>query len=131
MNSHTLRLRPGDDPKAVLDALAKEKGWSAACVICAVGSLTHAALRFADQSEVALLRGHFEIVSLTGTLSPDGSHLHLAISDEKGLTLGGHLKEGSRVYTTVEIVLAILEDWKFSRQIDEETGFKELFVEPQ
>lgn len=129
MLTHALRLQPGDDPKVVLDTLIKERGWSAACVICAVGSLTQAALRFADQSEVEVMRGHFEIVSLTGTLSPDGSHLHLAISDGNGATYGGHLKEGSRVYTTVEVVVAILDDWSFSRKVDEKTGFMELSIE--
>lgn len=131
MRSYSLRLKPCEDPKTVLDALIREKKWSAACVICSVGSLTQATLRFADQSEVTTLRGHFEIVALTGTLSPNGSHLHLAISDERGVTWGGHLKEGSRVYTTVEIVLAILDEWEFSRKADGETGFLELFVEPK
>ena len=131
MRTYAFRLQSGDDPKTELDALVKEKGWSAACVICAVGSLTQAALRFADQSEVKLLRGHYEIVSLTGTLSPDGSHLHLAISDGTGATRGGHLKEGSRVYTTVEFVIAILDEWSFSRKIDSQTTYKELFIEPK
>ena len=107
MRTHVLRLHSGDDPKAALDALVKQSGWTAACVLSAVGSLTEASLRFADQAEVTTLRGHFEFVGLTGTLSPDGSHLHLAVSDSTGVTRGGHLKEGSRVYTTVEIVLAI------------------------
>ena len=129
MRTHAFRLHSGNDPKVVLDALIKEKGWPAACVLSAVGSLTVAALRYADQNDVKVLRGHFEIVSLTGTLSPDGSHLHLAVSDGTGVTLGGHLKEGSRVYTTVEIVLGILDDWKFSRKADAETGFIELFIE--
>lgn len=129
MHTHALRLQPGDDPKVKLDALFKEKGWPAACVLCAVGSLTRVALRFANQAEAQVIEGHFEIVSFTGTLSPDGSHLHLAISDGSGVTQGGHLKEGSRVFTTIEIVLAILDDWKFSRKVDPQTGFEELSIE--
>ena len=129
MRTHALRLHSGDDPKAALDALLRESDWTAACVLSAVGSLTEAALRFAKQNEVTTLRGHFEIVSLTGTLGPDGSHLHLAVSDGSGIMRGGHLKEGSCVYTTVEIVLAILDDWPFSRRVDNVTGHRELFIE--
>lgn len=32
------------------------------------------------------MEGRFEIVSLTGTAGPDGVHLHMAVSDEKGVT---------------------------------------------
>ncbi|WP_411846358.1 PPC domain-containing DNA-binding protein [Roseibacillus persicicus] len=131
MKTYALRLQPEEDPKEVLDALMVAKGWTAACVICAVGSLTHAALRYANQPEAQVLTGPFEIVGLTGTLSPNGSHLHLTISDGSGTTLGGHLKEGSRVYTTVEIVLAILDEWSFSREVDEKTGYLELSIEPR
>lgn len=129
MQTHALRLHPGDDPKAALDALLKKKGWPAACVLSAVGSLTQAALRFANQDYVITLHGHFEVVSLTGTLSPDGSHLHLAISDGGGATRGGHLKEGSVVYTTFEIVLGVLDGWHFSREVDSYTGYTELSIE--
>ncbi|MCB1098637.1 MAG: DNA-binding protein [Verrucomicrobiae bacterium] len=128
MRTHALRLHPGDDPKVVLDALARAEGWSAACVLSAVGSLTRVALRFANQPEATSLTGHFELVSLTGTLSADGSHLHLAISDSTGTTRGGHLEEGSSVFTTAEIVLGILDDWRFSREPDPESGFNELVI---
>lgn len=56
-----------------------------------VGSLTNNTIRFANQSEGSKDDGHFEIVSLIGSVSVNGSHLHISISDSTGKTIGGHL----------------------------------------
>ncbi|MGZ3949956.1 MAG: PPC domain-containing DNA-binding protein, partial [Flavisolibacter sp.] len=70
----------------------------------------------------------FEIVSLTGTVSVNGCHIHISISDETGRTIGGHLLEGNVVYTTAEIVIQESEDLIFSREMDVATGWKELQI---
>ena len=75
------------------------------------------------------MEGHFEIVSLTGTLGPDGMHIHLSVSDEKGVTTGGHLLEGCLVYTTVELVVGDAVGLIFHREIDPRTTFPELSVQ--
>lgn len=125
--AHALRLHPGDDLK---DSLVDwSEGAGAASVLTCVGSLRTASLRFADQPEPTLLEGPFEIVSLVGTLSPDGAHLHLAVADAEGRTVAGHLGSGSIVYTTAEIVLGVLPALRFSRQVDPETTWKELVIE--
>ncbi|MDF1813231.1 MAG: DNA-binding protein [Verrucomicrobiales bacterium] len=129
METHPFRLKPGQDLKAEIDALTLREKWSAACILSAVGSLTQAAIRFADQEEVSILNGHFEILSLSGTLSPGGSHLHISIADGKGKVTGGHLKEGSEIYTTAEVVIGILHDWEFSRQLCEQSNYLELVAE--
>lgn len=126
MQTFALRLRPGDDPKAALDDFARVHQLQAACVLTCVGSLTRAVLRFANQEESVTLEGHFEIVSLTGVFSRDGGHYHIAISDDEGRTYGAHLMDGSAVYTTAEIVLANLENVRFSRTFDPQTGYPEL-----
>lgn len=129
MKIHPVRLKPGGDLKASLDRIVTEQQWAAACIVSAVGSLTDVAVRYAGRDEVELLEGRFEIVSLCGTLScVGGSHLHIGVSDADGRTIGGHLKNGSLVYTTAEIILGILEDWEFSRLPDKETGFLELEI---
>jgi predicted DNA-binding protein with PD1-like motif len=69
-------------------------------------------------------------VSLVGTLSTNGSHLHLAVSDSTGRTIGGHLLDGCRVYTTAEIVLAELPQLDFRRETDATFGYQELVVRP-
>jgi uncharacterized protein len=111
-----------------LDAFAKAKHLQAGFVITCVGSLRKVAIRPANQKEPLLREAKFEIVSLTGTFSPDGSHLHIALSDSTGATLGGHLLEGNEIYTTAEIVLGEADQLQFSREIDPETTFKELKI---
>ena len=70
----------------------------------------------------------YEIVSMTGTISEDGVHIHISVSDELGNTIGGHLKDGCIVNTTAEIVLNIFENIKFKREYDQETGYDELVI---
>ena len=60
--------------------------------------------------------GHFEIVGLTGTLSKNGSHMHISISDSTGKTIGGHLLKGCIVYTTAEIILQSTTELNFKRE---------------
>lgn len=46
-------------------------------------------------------KGHFEIVSLVGTVDPDGQHhLHISISDADGNVFGGHVLSDHIIYTT-------------------------------
>ena len=49
-------------------------------------------------------KGHYEIVSLVGTIDPDGQHhLHISISDSEGATFGGHVYSDHIIYTTGNI----------------------------
>ena len=126
---HLLRLHPGQDPKRSLESFVAEHHLKAAVVVSVAGSLTTAALRYANQDKITLLQGHFEIVSLGGVLGSDsGTHLHMSVSDSHGKTWGGHLAEGGKVYTTIEIAIAEVADLRLSRDLDAETGYKELMV---
>ena len=68
------------------------------------------------------------LLSLAGTLSPDGPHLHIAVSDADGRVTGGHMGPGCIVRTTAEVLVMLLPDFRFSREDDPATGYKELFV---
>lgn len=122
------RLRPGQDLQQEIFAFAKRKGLRAAAIVTCVGSLNSATVRFANQPEGTPLKGPFEIVSLVGAFTQEGGHLHIALSDGKGATIGGHLMPGSAVYTTAEIVLVELQDLAFTREKDTETTYDELVV---
>ncbi len=131
MKTYVLRLSPGDDPKVKLQAFVNENNLKAAVVLSAVGSLTKAVLRYANSDNPTTLTGHFEIVSLSGTLgSTSGSHLHLSVSDNTGKTLGGHLMDGSVIFTTLEISIGAMTDLEFKREVDPVTTYKELKVYP-
>ena len=126
---HPFRLPPNTDLRAGIEAYVNQHGMEAGWILTCVGSLTEYHLRFANQSVGAKGKGHFEIVSLVGTVSVHGCHLHVCLADEKGRTLGGHLLEGCRVYTTAEIVIGESRAHVFRRETDAETGFRELTVD--
>lgn len=131
MQTWVLRLSPGVDPvESLLDA-CKENGWTAAFVVAGVGSLDNARLRFAARPEAAEIAGPLELVSLSGTLSLDGPHLHASVSDSEGNVFGGHLRPGSKVRTTAEILVTVLPDVIFRRRPDPRTGHRELIIEPR
>lgn len=125
---HVLRLHPGQDLKQELISYVNQAGISAGSIISGVGSLQQACLRLANQQEHTAYQGKFEIVSLIGTLSVKGVHLHMSISDKKGATIGGHLVDDNNVYTTVEVVILEMLDLSFDRQIDPETRCRELVL---
>lgn len=125
---YAFRLTPGQDLKTEIEKKVVENGWKAVAVVTCVGSLNKAHLRFANQDHGTEIPGKLEIVSLTGTVSPNGTHLHMSVSDSSGKTRGGHLLKGNPVYTTAEIVLVILKDYEFDRETDSTYGFKELKV---
>ncbi len=102
----------------------------AGCVISAVGSLSLAQLRLAGATQATVIHGELEIVSLSGTLSPDGSHLHIAVAGSSGIVIGGHLCAGSLVRTTAELVIGLLPEWSFCRELDPATGYAELRISP-
>jgi uncharacterized protein len=123
-----LRLQPGADLRRALEGWMGEQQEQAACVISAVGSLSVARARFAGASEATVIQGDLEILSLAGTLSPDGAHLHIAVADSSGAVIGGHLCAGSLVRTTAELVVGLLPEWRFSRELDPATGYAELQI---
>lgn len=129
MRSFTFRLKPGQDLFDSIEEIVKENKIEAGCVLSSVGSLTHATLRLANRSYYNEYDGHFEIVSMTGTVSIHGSHIHVAISDGDGITTGGHLVSGCKIYTTAEIVLAVFDDQVYKRELFEnDSGYEELVV---
>lgn len=122
------RLKPGSDLRKGICTLVADNQLQAAYIGSAVGSLTHARLRLAGSDKFFDAEGPFEIVSATGTVGVDGIHVHIAISDADGKTIGGHLVEGCTIYTTAEIVLSAVEGIRFKRTHDPATGFPELDI---
>ena len=128
---HTFRLKPGQDLFNEIELFVHAHAIQAACVLSSVGSLTHATLRLANRSFYSQFDGHFEIISLNGTVSIHGSHLHISISDCDGLTTGGHLVSGCKIYTTAEIVLAVFPEISYKRELCDLSGYEELVVRPK
>ncbi|NET39490.1 MAG: DNA-binding protein [Cyanothece sp. SIO1E1] len=121
-----LRLSPGADVRRELEAVAKREKISAGVIMGAVGSLAKVCLRFANEKAPMELAGKHEILTLSGTLGEDGVHLHMTVANSQGECKGGHLVEGCQVYTTLELVIALIPEVRFKRVFDRATGYKEL-----
>ena len=129
MVTYTFRLKPGQDLFDEIEQFVAEKKIEAGCVLCSVGSLTHATIRLANLESYSEFEGYFEIVSLTGTVSTHGSHLHVSISANDGKTIGGHLVSGCKIYTTAEVVLAAFPDVIYKRELlANDSGYEELVI---
>jgi predicted DNA-binding protein with PD1-like motif len=121
-----LRLRPGDDLRAALEATGLT-----GFVVAGIGSLVQAQLRFAGETGPTCVEGPLEILTLSGSLTLDGAHLHISVSDASGRVLGGHVCAGCEVRTTAELLIAPLPAGSLSREFDDATGYAELSVKPR
>jgi predicted DNA-binding protein with PD1-like motif len=135
MRAHAFRLTPGADLRAELERLTRELSFGAGCILSCVGSLSRARLRMPGAAGEAETFRSFdepmEIVSLTGTLGPDGPHVHISLSTRGGACIGGHLVAGCIVNTTAELVVGELQGVEFRRLPDAATGYNELSVLPR
>lgn len=132
MKTFPIRLTPGQDLRAALEAAVQSQNCRAAFVLSGIGSLSTAGIRLAGADQLTRLTGCMEILTLSGTVVVDGgkasSHMHMAVSTATGQVLGGHVAPGCIVRTTAEVLLALLPDWQFSREPDFDTGYDELVV---
>ena len=128
MKAIPVRLHPKKDLREGIEEFCRHQKIHSACILTCVGSLSIARLRMAGEADIIEKNGPFEIVSLVGTISKDGGHFHCALSDSKGEVWGGHLANGSLIYTTAELVLGVMTEHQLHREHDPETGYPELVV---
>lgn len=129
MKTLCIRLHRGDDLLGAIQALAEKEHLEAAVVLSAVGCVSTARVRDAGGVNLREIREPCEIVSLNGTVSRARCHLHIALSKEDLSTVGGHLVTGCIVNTTCELVLGVLDGWRFGTQDDPQTGYDEIVFE--
>ncbi|MFZ9619937.1 MAG: PCC domain-containing protein [Prochlorococcaceae cyanobacterium] len=108
MRAVPLHLDPGSDVRRSIEQLASRQALSG-FVLSVVGNLTQAAFQCPGKSQPTLLSGELEIITLQGTFSPDGVHLHLSFSDADCQVWGGHLEPGSLVFKGADLLLGCLE----------------------
>lgn len=109
MQSLPLKLGPGSDLRRSLEQLAIEHG-AAGFVLGVVGNLSRAAFQCAGRSGPTILEGDLEIITLQGTVAPDGVHLHLSLSDSDCQVWGGHLEPGTLVLKGADLLVGFLQD---------------------
>lgn len=128
MKTHFFRLHPHQDiKKEILDFVFKNK-IKAGVIVSAVGSLENLNIRLANSSTVLQKKEKFEVLSLNGTLSLEGVHLHISVANSTGQCFGGHLLDENFIFTTLEVSILEFKDVEFLRQHDPQTGYKELII---
>lgn len=130
MRALPLRLTPGQDLRLALQQALAADGAQAAFVVSGIGSLAQAQLRLAGARESLSLEEDLEILTLSGSVTPTATHLHMSVSRADGQVLGGHVGPGCIVRTTAEVLLAVLPGWRFTRERDDATGWDELVIRP-
>lgn len=129
LKCHCVRLQRGDDLMESIRTLCKEKNIAAGVVLSAVGCISEGKIRDASGVTIREITDHCEIVSLNGTVSKKRCHLHIALSKEDLITIGGHLCPGCIINTTCELVIAELPGIRFDVEADPETGYNELIFQ--
>ncbi|HEX8389881.1 MAG TPA: PPC domain-containing DNA-binding protein [Candidatus Saccharimonadales bacterium] len=130
MKTIAVRLHDGQDLLEEIQQIVAAHYVRAGVILSAVGSLKTSKIR------VPVINGkiryitptNLEIDNLHGTVSVNGCHLHISVSDVDGTVSGGHLRNGCIIRTTCELVIGILNDTSFNREPDDQTGFDELVV---
>lgn len=126
MKEFAVRLKENDDITDTIEKICKDNSFNTAIVLASVGSIKHLKIRLAKAIDTIDIDKDFEILSLNGTISNGKSHLHICVSDDKGNCVGGHLLSGTKVNTTLELVLGILEEYESERTFDNNTSFGEI-----
>jgi predicted DNA-binding protein with PD1-like motif len=130
MRELPIRLRPGADLRRSLENVVRDQCPNGGFVVCGIGSLNNPRLRLAQSETETHYAGPFEMLTLSGTVTKDGVHLHMSIASASGQVFGGHVVNGNEVRTTIELFLVPLTDWKLNREFDSDTGFLELIPKP-
>ncbi len=130
MKTVAVRLHDGQDLLEEIQKLATKHDIKAGVILSAVGSLKISNIRVPviDGQVKYIHPTNLEIDNVHGTVSINGCHLHISVSDVEGVLSGGHLKVGCIIRTTCELIIGILDHTVFSREPDEQTGFDELVI---
>lgn len=108
MHSLPLKLDPGSDLRLTLEEIGRDQGING-FVLGVVGNLTRAAFQCPGKAEPTVLEGDLEVITLNGTIGPNGVHLHLSLSDGACQVWGGHLEPGTLVQKGVDLLIGVLD----------------------
>lgn len=123
-----LRLLPDQDLKEQLLLECQKNQVTAGFIVSGIGSLKNLKLRLAQASHTLEKTEPFEILTLQGSISNQGLHVHMSVANSKGEVLGGHLMPGCQIATTAEILIVPCSEYVFERKPDTKTGYQELVI---
>ena len=107
MRALPLHLKAGDDIRHTLEQWARTQQ-ADGFVLSVVGNLRRACFACPGKTQPTVLEGELEIITLQGTVSPGGVHLHLSFSDGDCQVWGGHLEHGSLILKGADLLVGLL-----------------------
>ncbi len=126
MQVSELKVSSGSDLKNALEVFSKENKITG-YILGSIGNLSKAIFQCPKQPKPSNLDGPLEILNINGRISPQGTHLHITISDKNGQVWGGHLEEGSIVLKQVEVLIGLLDDSDLLKRLDITNELKPKF----
>ena len=81
---------------------------STSFLISAVGDLSSVSFKCPLNEKPITLKKKLEIITLSGYVTSEGSHLHISVSDENCSVFGGHLLSGTTVLKSLDILLGVI-----------------------
>lgn len=132
-----IRLLPGTDVLLGLTEACERYKINNGVIISAIGSLNGVRFCSVDKlpdtragygySGILELEGPIELTGASGIICHDKEmntnlHVHVTLSDPKGIAFGGHLAEGTRVLLTTDVVIGEIEGVIMGREFNEELG---------
>ena len=80
---------------------------STSFLISAVGDFSKVSFKCPSNDKSIILEKKLEIISLSGYIRQDESHLHISVSDENCSVFGGHLLPGSIVLKSLDVLIGV------------------------
>ena len=99
-------------------------------ILSLVGNLSKARFQCPGKKEPTIVKNHLEIISVNGTISPEKCHLHICLSDGECNVWAGHLKEGTMIKKSADILIGFIEEFNNKRELITNKNFVEIFILP-
>ena len=103
------KLETGRDLLISLQEMAKKEN-KAGYILSVVGNLSKARIQCPGKKQSTLIKNTLEIISLNGTIDPKSCHLHISFSDGNCNVWAGHLKEGTIILKTADMLIGFLDE---------------------
>ncbi len=81
---------------------------STSFLISAVGDLSKVSFKCPLNDKPVVFKKKLEIITLSGYIRSNESHLHISVSDEECGVLGGHLLPGTIVLKSLDILIGVI-----------------------
>ena len=108
MRVRAIHLDAGADVRRSLEDLAHHEN-AQGFVLSVVGNMRQATFACPGRTSPTVLSGELEIITLQGTIGPQGVHLHLSFSDGDCQVWGGHLEHGSLILKGADLLVGFLD----------------------